>query len=80
VKVLIADDDPVSRRFLQVTLGNSGYETVMAVNGAEALLRSNGRKAPGSSFSIGSCRRWMASRCVEPSESRRSNRTSTSFC
>jgi two-component system cell cycle response regulator len=37
VRVLIADDDPVSRRLLQVTLGNSGYETVMATDGAEAL-------------------------------------------
>jgi two-component system cell cycle response regulator len=37
VRVLIADDDPVSRRLLQVTLSNSGYETVMANDGAEAL-------------------------------------------
>jgi two-component system, cell cycle response regulator len=37
VRVLIADDDPVSRRLLQVTLGNSGYETVIAVDGREAL-------------------------------------------
>jgi diguanylate cyclase (GGDEF)-like protein len=37
MKVLIADDDPVSRRLLQVTLGNFGYETVLAVDGAEAL-------------------------------------------
>jgi two-component system cell cycle response regulator len=37
VRVLIADDDPVSRRLLQVTLSNSGYEPVIAVDGAEAL-------------------------------------------
>jgi len=37
VKVLIADDDPVSRRLLQVTLSNFGYETVLAADGAEAL-------------------------------------------
>ncbi len=37
MRVLIADDDPVSRRLLQVTLSNSGYETVMAVDGREAL-------------------------------------------
>ena len=37
MKVLIADDDPVSRRLLQVTLSNFGYETVLATDGAEAL-------------------------------------------
>jgi len=37
LKVLIADDDPVSRRLLQVTLSNSGYETLLASDGAEAL-------------------------------------------
>lgn len=35
--VLIADDDPVSRRLLEVSLGNSGYRTMMAVDGAQAL-------------------------------------------
>jgi two-component system cell cycle response regulator len=37
VKVFVADDDPVSRRLLQVTLTNFGYDTVMAADGAEAL-------------------------------------------
>ena len=37
MKVLIADDDPFSRRFLQVTVGNAGYETVMVTEGAQAL-------------------------------------------
>lgn len=35
--LLIADDDPVSRRLLEVSLGNSGYRTMMAANGTEAL-------------------------------------------
>lgn len=37
MRVLVADDDPVSRRLLQVTLSNCGYETVLAADGAEAL-------------------------------------------
>ncbi len=36
MKVLIADDDPVSRRLLQSYLQKWGYEVVVAVNGADA--------------------------------------------
>src|SRR5271169_2192380 len=37
MNVLIADDDPVSRRLLQVSLSNAGYQVAVASNGAEAL-------------------------------------------
>jgi two-component system cell cycle response regulator len=37
MRVLIADDDPVSRRLLQVSLAQAGYPVLIASNGAEAL-------------------------------------------
>jgi len=37
LKILIADDDPVSRRLMQKTLQKSGYEVATAENGAQAL-------------------------------------------
>ena len=36
MKVLIAEDDPISRRLLAATLTTFGFEVVCAVNGAEA--------------------------------------------
>lgn len=36
MKVLIAEDDQVSRRLLQATLGRLGYEVVCTENGAQA--------------------------------------------
>lgn len=36
MKVLVADDDPVSRRLLEAYLGRWGYEVRVAVDGAEA--------------------------------------------
>ncbi|MBN9523315.1 response regulator [bacterium] len=36
MKILIADDDPVSRRLLQSYLQKWGYEVAVAINGAEA--------------------------------------------
>ena len=44
--VLIADDDPVSRRLLQVSLGNAGYRVVLAADGAEAIRRWNEPDCP----------------------------------
>jgi diguanylate cyclase (GGDEF)-like protein len=37
MKVLVADDDPVSRRLLQMSLMNAGYEVITSSNGNEAL-------------------------------------------
>ena len=44
--ILIADDDPVSRRLLQVSLGNSGYRVAMAADGAAALRMLDERDCP----------------------------------
>jgi two-component system cell cycle response regulator len=46
MKVLIADDDPISRRLLQLALGNAGYEVVTATNGAQALHVLQGQDCP----------------------------------
>jgi diguanylate cyclase (GGDEF)-like protein len=37
MSILIADDDPVSRRLLEVSLSREGYPVSVAANGAEAL-------------------------------------------
>jgi two-component system cell cycle response regulator len=45
VKILIADDDPLSRRVLELTLRRLGHEPVIVTNGTdatEALLRPDG--------------------------------------
>ncbi len=46
MKVLVADDDPVSRRLLQMSLSNAGYPIVTASNGAEALALLEQKDGP----------------------------------
>ena len=45
-EVLIADDDPVSRRLLQVSLSGSGYRVVAVSDGSEALRIMNQEDSP----------------------------------
>ena len=46
MKILIAEDDPVSRRLLQATLEKFGYEVVGAADGAEAWTALQRDDAP----------------------------------
>jgi two-component system cell cycle response regulator len=46
LKVLIADDDPVSRRLLEVSLNHAGYPVVAASNGTEALALLEHKDGP----------------------------------
>ena len=46
MKILIAEDDAVSRRLLEATLEKFGYEVVVAVDGAEAWAVLQGADAP----------------------------------
>jgi two-component system cell cycle response regulator len=39
MKVLVADDDPISRRLVEASLSRAGYEPVAVGDGAEALRR-----------------------------------------
>ena|SRR2546421_2738874 len=46
MKILIAEDDPVSRRLLQATIEKFGYEVVVAAQGAEAWAALQHDDAP----------------------------------
>jgi DNA-binding response OmpR family regulator len=46
MKVLIAEDDPVSRRLLEATMEKFGYEVVVAADGAEAWTVLQSEDAP----------------------------------
>lgn len=46
MKILIAEDDPVSRRLLQAALIKWGYEVVVTTNGREALAALQQPEAP----------------------------------
>ena len=49
MKILIADDDPVSRRLLQNYLQKWGYEVTAAQDGAEAWRLFEAASSPWSS-------------------------------
>jgi len=46
MRILIADDDTISRRLLQATLAQWGYEVLVACDGAEALAVLRGLDPP----------------------------------
>ena len=46
MKIMIAEDDPVSRRVLEATLAKWGYEVVTTTNGREAWEALAGPQAP----------------------------------
>jgi two-component system cell cycle response regulator len=46
VKVLVADDSPISRHLLEVSLSSSGYETQIVADGAEALRVLEQKESP----------------------------------
>jgi sigma-B regulation protein RsbU (phosphoserine phosphatase) len=46
MRILIAEDDPVSRRLLEATLEKFGYEVVVAADGAEAWTALQRNDAP----------------------------------
>ena len=45
-RILIAEDDPVSRRVLETLLKKWGYDVVVATDGLEALQLLESREAP----------------------------------
>jgi diguanylate cyclase (GGDEF)-like protein len=45
-KIIIADDDPISRRLLQATLAKWGHEPVVCMDGAQAILALSSPDAP----------------------------------
>ena len=46
MKILVAEDDMVSRRRLEVNLQSWGYDVVLALDGNEALRTLQGDEAP----------------------------------
>jgi len=46
MKVLIAEDDPLSRRLLQATLKTFGFEVILAADGAQAWAVLQGEEPP----------------------------------
>ena len=64
-RVLIADDDSITRRLLQKTLEKAGYEVVAVENGHKALEFLSSKLARGWRFWIGSCQGSTGLRSAE---------------
>jgi len=47
MKILIADDDPISRRLLEATLSGWGYDVLVTCDGSEAWEAMQQPEAPG---------------------------------
>jgi two-component system, cell cycle response regulator len=53
MKILIADDEALSRRLLEKTLLRAGYEVLTVVNGRQAVEKLSQPDALASPFSTG---------------------------
>ena len=56
MRILIADDDPLTRRLLQKTLEHAGYEVVAVENGRSALECLSRKDGPRLALPAGASR------------------------
>jgi CheY-like chemotaxis protein len=67
VKILIADDDRISRLILESTLADWGHEVVAVADGPSALEALSAADAPRLAILDWRCRGWRGRRCAEAS-------------